>query len=415
MESHPPEANSVARDTDTRPLACIASFSFGIASEAWLYRQVTGMERLRVGALTWNRENEQDYPDRGVSVAISPESPGAGPIKRQLRGYANFIRGNGTFNGDRNETQWLSSYFQETKPQVALAHYSVLALRLLPLCTAHNIPLVAHFHGFDISAKLSNRHFARRLVKNLNRFAACVCVASYQREWLLAHGADPAKVHLIPCGAPVTEIPLAHDVGKSPCRFIMVGRLVEKKRPDLSVKAFAKCAVQCPGVELTVIGDGPKLAECEQLARSLGVSENIHWLGVQSNEFVRDALSRSSVFLQHSVTAVNGNKEGWPVSIAEAAAAGLPVVSTRHAGILDQIEEAVSGYLVDEGDWESMADHMISLAQKPDERMRMGGAARQGILRFDVSNQIAQLEDVLLCIARKNLQEGAFVGPNGNV
>lgn len=200
----------------------------------------------------------------------------------------------------------------------------------------------------------------------------------------------------------MTEIPLAEDVGKAPCRFIMVGRLVEKKRPDLSIQAFARCASLCPDVELAVIGDGPMLAKCEDLARTLGLSDRIQWMGVQSNEFVRDALAKSSVFLQHSVTAVNGNKEGWPVSIAEAAGAGLPIVSTRHAGILDQIEEGVGGYLVDEGDWESMAAHMITLAKNPDERVRMGAAARAAILKYDVANQIAELEDVLLEVAKKN-------------
>ena len=318
-------------------------------------------------------------------------------MRRHWWRLCNQARGLGRYCADRPATDWMLEFLSRHRPDVVLAQYSGIALLLLPICRALRIPVVAHFHGSDISAALQNSRYRRRLVSNLPRFEALVCVATYQRDWLLEQGVRSERVHWIPCGAQMHEIPRAkHSAVDDRCRFVMVGRLVEKKRPDLSIRAFARCLEVQPQCELTVIGDGPMKSECEALCRSLGIEAKVILMGSQPNEFVQSELAHSSVFIQHSVTANTGDKEGWPVSVAEAAGAGLPVVSTRHAGIRDQVDEGETGFLVNEGDWETMAMHMISLAADPELRSRMGQAAREKMLRYDVSNQIAQLEGVLL-------------------
>ena len=96
---------------------------------------------------------------------------------------------------------------------------------------------------------------------------------------------------------------------------------------------------------------------------------------------VQAALGQADVFVQHSVTAPDGNTEGWPVSIAEAAATGLPIVSTRHAGIPTQVVHGETGYLVNEHDMAGMADWMAVLATNPSLRIAMGTRSRAHIQR----------------------------------
>lgn len=383
------------------PVVCVATPSFGMASEVWMYRQVTDMSRLLPVVLTWKRENQVTYPAPGISVCVAPASLGGGRIRRQWWCLRNQVAGAGRYRADRVATDWLLGFFAQHRPAVVLAQYSVTALRLLPICRVRGIPLVVHFHGYDISRKLRDRKFRSQLIKRLPQFAGCVCVATYQRDWLVEHGANPERVHWIPCGAPMHDIPLAaYATADGSCRFVMVGRLVEKKRPDLSLRAFARCLETHPDCELVVIGDGPLQSDCEHLCESLGIAGRATWMGSQPNEVVRKELAVSSVFIQHSVTADTGDKEGWPVAVAEAAGAGLPVVSTRHAGITDQVDEGETGFLVDEGDWEGMAERMVALAADPALRERMGRAAREKMVQYDVGNQVAQLEEVLLAAAR---------------
>jgi glycosyltransferase involved in cell wall biosynthesis len=90
-------------------------------------------------------------------------------------------------------------------------------------------------------------------------------------------------------------------------------------------------------------------------------------------------MSEADIFFQHSMTdPQTGDEEGLPVAILEAMAHGLPVVSTRHAGIPEAVLEEVTGYLVNEGENALMAERLATLARDIDLRQRMG---EQGWLR----------------------------------
>jgi glycosyltransferase involved in cell wall biosynthesis len=102
------------------------------------------------------------------------------------------------------------------------------------------------------------------------------------------------------------------------------------------------------------------------------------------------------VFLQHSVTAQDGNTEGWPVGIAEACATGLPVVSTQHAGIPEQIIHGKTGFLVPEHDIERMGKHMLQLSQNLALCRSMGHAGRVHMQEHgDINRQIEKLSLLL--------------------
>jgi glycosyltransferase involved in cell wall biosynthesis len=175
---------------------------------------------------------------------------------------------------------------------------------------------------------------------------------------------------------------------------------VDKKAPVATLRAFARCLEQAPGCQLRVIGDGPLLDEARATAEALGIAGQVVFLGSQPREVVAAELAGASVFLQHSVTSASGDMEGWPVSIAEAMAAGLPVVATRHAGISDQVAEGESGFLVAEHDWQAMAERMLRLARDVELRVQMGTRSRAtAVRRFDQGTMVARLESMLQAAA----------------
>ena len=103
----------------------------------------------------------------------------------------------------------------------------------------------------------------------------------------------------------------------------------------------------------------------------------------------------SDALVQHSRVAPNGDMEGWPVVIGEAMAAGLPIVATRHAGIVDQVDEGENGFLCDEGDWQQMADDMIRLAGNAEVRQHFGTHSLQKVLQVDAALQIERLREFM--------------------
>ena len=109
--------------------------------------------------------------------------------------------------------------------------------------------------------------------------------------------------------------------------------------------------------------------------------------GAQSSDYLAQLLRRGSLFIQHSVTAQNGDTEGLGVAILEAMASALPVVFTRHSGIPEAVEESVTGLLVEERDLKAMASAMSELLENPDRAVAMGVAGRKRVLAHFTQKQ----------------------------
>ena len=149
-------------------------------------------------------------------------------------------------------------------------------------------------------------------------------------------------------------------------------------------------------------GGGELFEACVILVRALGLSDRVECKGVLSHEEVALEMRQARVFVQHSVTTPeNGDMEGKPVAVMEAMASGLPVVTTRHSGLTELIEDDVTGVLVDEFDVAAMADAMIRLAQDDDLVRRIGRAASTAIHEDPlISRHVEILEGIIDdCIA----------------
>jgi len=153
-----------------------------------------------------------------------------------------------------------------------------------------------------------------------------------------------------------------------------------------------------------MVGNGPLLDECRELAKSLQIEQAVAFLGAQSHEVVQEEMRGARCFVQHSVEASNGDCEGTPLGILEAGATGLPVVSTRHAGIADVVIEDETGFLVDEGDVKGMAENMVRLARDPDLAGRLGRAGRQRIVKcFSEERSLGRLLEIINSSPRRVL------------
>ena len=130
-----------------------------------------------------------------------------------------------------------------------------------------------------------------------------------------------------------------------------------RKHPILRSWRLPKRIADHPDARLRMVGNGPLLSPCQDLAEALGLQHAITFLGEQPHEVIQAEMRNARCFVQHSIMAQDGNSEGLPNVILEAGASGLPVVSTRHAGIVDAVIEGETGLLVDEKDIAGMAVH----------------------------------------------------------
>ena len=134
-------------------------------------------------------------------------------------------------------------------------------------------------------------------------------------------------------------------------------------------------------------------------------------LGVLTPEQVREERSRSAALVQHAATGPDGEMEGAPVALLEAAAAGLSVLATRHAGIPDVGLDGETGLLVGERDIDGMAVQMCRILEKADETRAMGEAGRQRTREHSrMTRSMGDLNDVIArVIAGENENAGSAI------
>ena len=258
-------------------------------------------------------------------------------------------------------TKALASYFKREHIDVVLAEYGMVGASVTEACNLANVPLVIHFHGADVYHRETVIAY-RDLYQSAFKFAsALVAVSKDMVEELVRMGAPREKIINSSCGVDPAKFPLI-DISNSKRNFLAVGRFVEKKSPQSVVSAFKKVVGKYPDAKLWMVGQGPLFDETKSLINELGLESYITLTGVLNTGEIKKLLQQSRSFVQHSVTAANGDMEGTPVTILEAGSSGLAIVSTLHAGIKEAVINGETGYLVPEHDVEGMAEYMIKIA-----------------------------------------------------
>ena len=265
----------------------------------------------------------------------------------------------------------LGRFLERNGVEVVLSEYLDQSLKWLPVARHYGIRFFAHAHGYDVSKSLRDPDIRVSYLR-LAEADGIITMSRYSRDRLVEIGLPANKIHVVPYGIDVPRVLPERATGPH-VRCLAVGRMVPKKAPLSTLEAFRLAAQEFPGLRLDYVGDGPLFEQAAEFVRGHGLEQRVTLHGVQPNATVLRLMKESGIFLQHSVTApVTGDQEGLPVAILEAMAYGLPVVSTRHAGIPESVVEGETGLLNDEGDVPTMAANLLLLARDPELRERMG-------------------------------------------
>lgn len=158
----------------------------------------------------------------------------------------------------------------------------------------------------------------------------------------------------------------ADRAGQAPT-FLFVGRLVERKGVEVLLRAIRRLE---DGSVLEIVGEGAHRARLEALARSLGVSDRVRFLGRVDERELRAAYARADVFVLPAVVDAKGDTEGLGVVLLEALLAGVPVVASDVGGIPDIVTDGDTGWLVPSGDSASLATALSAVVADPTEASR---------------------------------------------
>jgi colanic acid/amylovoran biosynthesis glycosyltransferase len=258
--------------------------------------------------------------------------------------------------------------------------------------------LVTCFRGYELSEYI--KQYGNDVYKELfNKGDFFLTNCEYFKRQLLLLGCDEKKLVVHRSGIDCKKFifsPRYPPSADDRVRIAMIGRLVEKKGTEYSIRAVAKlvetsqrycCSVK-PNVEFNIIGYGLLHEELQQLIQDLNVGDTVKLIGARNSSEIIEIINKSHIFIAPSVTAKNGDKEGIPNVLKEAMAMGLPVISTYHSGIPELVEDGVSGFLVPERDVMALFQKLSYTIAHPEVWHEMGRAGRLYVEKYYDSDKL---------------------------
>ena len=162
---------------------------------------------------------------------------------------------------------------------------------------------------------------------------------------------------------------------------LFVGRLAEKKGVSYAIEAMR----QVNNAILVIAGDGPLKSKLQRQAERVQKESGstILFLGAKTHEELKGIYASADLFVMPSITAKDGDKEGFGLVILEAFASGLPIVASRSGGITDIVKDGVNGYLAEEKDVSGLADRINIVLQDKNIYNKMQTEAKKTAQRYD--------------------------------
>jgi glycosyltransferase involved in cell wall biosynthesis len=352
--------------------------SFFITSQTFIYYQVQSLsEKYEVDLLGLKFVNPHGYEiDSFRTHEISlPKNTFEKAVSKMYRESFN-----SPLNLNPRSYVRLRKLFKKNSYSAIHAHFGYNGLNILKHAKKCRLPLVVTFHGYDASRMLSDETYKNRLPELFEYASAIILVSRHMIDNLnLERWLD--KVKIIPCTVDPDVFEIRRENSTNGIKILHSGRLVDKKGvPDL-IKVFRNLRRRYDNIELHIVGDGKKLERCKELVQKFKLDKNVTFYGAVSHDDVKNILSKADIFVLNSRVGDDGDMEGTPVTLLEAMCSKVPVISTRHAGIPDVIEDGVNGLLVDERDNEGLEDALSTFIENPELRQNCAENARNTVLK----------------------------------
>jgi glycosyltransferase involved in cell wall biosynthesis len=262
-----------------------------------------------------------------------------------------------------------------------------------------------HPHAFGLFGR--NQTSVRRQISNADHV---VTISEYHRRYItdLCPDLSAADVSVVHCGIETRQITPAPDRNAAvPARILSVGRAVEKKGHEYLIDACAILAGRGLDFECRIVLGNDNGSRLQQRIDRLDLGSHVRLLGAHDQEALLDQYRTADVFALACVVAADGDRDGIPVSLMEAMACELPVVTTAVAGIPELVEDGISGLLVPARDPIALADALGALLVDAALRTRLGRRGRRAVeAGFESEDTAAQMAGVFREVVQRAAPDG---------
>ncbi len=374
----------------------VAHFKLGAylpLTENWIHGQLSNLRRWKPVVYCSSRENADAFP---------------APVVREFdwggrRPWALINRVGERLTG---VAPAMAAAVLRDRPRLVHAHFGPSGHAALGLSRRFSLPLVTTFYGYDLTRLPEQKpEWRERYAELFARGSLFLVEGRHMRKRLVALGCPAEKAAVQHIGVDLDALPYRpREAAPGTLKVLIAAGFTEKKGIPYAFEALGLVRRSRPDLALsvTVIGDSRGSPAEEEEKRKIhaaldasGLKDRTTFLGLLSHARLREAFYAHDLFLSPSVTAKDGDTEGGaPVGIIEAAASGLPVVSTTHCDIPEVLGPAGEGCLAPERDAAALARVIEALAADPSRRRALAEAGRRHVeAEYDVRTLGPRLEE----------------------
>ncbi len=367
---------------------------FAAPTEVFIANQINSLKRFQPEVFCHHRDPQAPPVAADVfSLVDKLKTPGA-LLQRFAYSTLRFLTPPGT--------RLLLEELRFREVRLIHVHYLVDARFFLSVIKRSELPCLISCHGWDVSRfpQAWGGLGSLYLKQVFPHVDVILAMSKDMRQSLLSLGCPEEKIIVFYQGIPVKRFfsPGRKYNRGARLEILFCGRLVPKKAPGILLKALEiieKEKLVSGPWKLTIVGDGPLRPDLERKVDGLRWAARVCFTGHIPSKDSRlvEAYHRADVFCLPSQTAA-GDKEGVPGTVVEAMASGLPVISTRHAGIPEVVSDGVEGTLVEEGDAPALARALARALSDPAWREEKGRAAAFRARGLDLDSRIEDLEKI---------------------
>ncbi|MCB0698878.1 MAG: N-acetyl-alpha-D-glucosaminyl L-malate synthase BshA [Chitinophagaceae bacterium] len=273
-------------------------------------------------------------------------------------------------------------------PHASAAYFAMQILKK----TGKDIPYITTLHGTDITLVGKDQTYEPVVTFSINESNAITAVSQSLRDETYDSFQIEKEIVVIPNFVDTERFRYVDKdhfkkmVAPNGERILVHASNFRKvKRVDDVIKVFERVSKQLPA-KLLMIGDGPERQHAEELARTLGIHNDVRFLGRQDE--VGEILNISDLFL------LTSEHESFGLSALEAMACGVPVISTNTGGLPEVNVNEKTGYLSNVGDVENMASHAVHILAKDETLNMFKSAAYEHARSFEKSNIVPVYEQL---------------------
>lgn len=367
-------------------------------TETFIYNEVSGLSQsgVNLSIATYKRRFADRYPFEQCTV-INERSLSERLFYLGLR-KANLL--NTRYSPTYQKS--LRRILRSSNFDLVHCHFGDMGVIFLDNVPEFSKPVVISFHGFDASQKLNDPFYVSRLQDILSRPNVTVLTPSQDMlDRIQSYDIQVRSSRVIHYGANLDFFhPNGHTTSSSPEKvFLQVSSLREKKGHRYALEAFKAFKDLHPdhAFKFLIAGEGELQSEIVEQVNKLDLANYVEFLGSVNKDQVKTLLREADVFVHHSITGVNGDKEGIPNAIIEAMAMELPVLTTRHSGIPELVQHGVNGILVDERDVDALSKgihEIYSWPKKTENRTKV-------LSSFNLTRRIETISNLYTDLANK--------------